>query len=325
LQKLDSLVLPNKLPTDKAIKSWDQNIHDYEPEFWEFQYEIYRYLKNISESELIDRYKNICRNFVVLTGNERNVIPINCFLSSWYWYRKEHQTRYEFYLRDIKPSAPMPHPRVLLQAPVRPQSPNSCEILFRYGHIEFMSKFVKRGEFRIRPASSQKDGITTAQTDDELIKSKWLVGDHTKITTREGKCIPIIGDFKKSVSAQTDYYMLSMSCDFEPMIFEEFKYDSCVIIKDPEKFVERIEQKTKGILSEWDFHHNPIEYFDPHEPTKNQYFSPTMCKDFVYAYQMEYRFLWDPLGNGAVTGDIDLDLGSLEDICELYILNKKWV
>lgn len=321
LQKLDSLTLPKGLPTDKAIKSWGQNIHNYEPEFWESQYEIYRYLKNIIESELIERYKNICRNFEVLTGCERDVIPINSFLSSWYWYRKEHQTRYEFYLSDIKLPVPTPHPRALLQAPVRPKGPNSCDILFRYGNFEFMKLFVEKGEVRISPASLYKDGIIgDPRTDDELNKHKWLVGDHTTITTKEGKRIPIRGDLKETVSTQTNYYTLCMSCDFEPKIFEEFGYDSCVIMKDPEKFAERIEQNSKEVLPEWYFHHNPIEYFDPHEPTKNQYFSPTICKDFVYAYQMEYRFLWDPLGNGAASDYIVLNLGPLEDICELYTL-----
>lgn len=216
-----------------------------------------------------------------------------------------------------------PNPRTLLQAPIRPIGPNSCDILFRYGNFEFMKLFIENGEVRISPASSYKDGIIgDPRTDDELNKHKWLVGEHTKITTKEGKDIPIIGDVGETVSTQNNYYTLCMSCDFEPMIFEEFEYDSCVIIKDPEIFAERIEENTKEILPEWYFHHNPIEYFDPLEPIKNQYFIPTMCKDFVYAYQMEYRFLWDPLGNGTASGYIVLNLGPLEDICELYRLNE---
>jgi hypothetical protein len=321
LLKLDSLTLPNNLPTDKAIKSCGQNIHNYEPEFWEFQYEIYRYLKNITESRLIERYKNICRNFEVLTSCERDVIPIDSFLSSWYWFRKEHQTRFEFYLRDIKPPITKPHPRPFLQAPVRSEGPNSCDVLFRYGNLDFMKLFVERGEVRISPASSYEDGIANdPRNDDELNKKKWLFGDRTTIKIKEGKQTPIIGALKEIVSTQTDYYTLCMSCDYEPRIFEEFGYDSCIFIRDPVEFAKRIEQNSKIVLPEFYFYHNPIEYFDPHEPIKNQYFEPTMCKDFVYAYQMEYRFLWFPFGNGAVSDHITLILGPIDDICELYIL-----
>ena len=74
------------------------------------------------------------------------------------------------------------------------------------------------------------------------------------------------------------------------------------------------------LLSEWYFHHNPIEYYDPNEPTKNQYFDVSMCKIFSYAYQMEYRFLWDPLNKGNAKDHIIVDIGPLTDICELYVL-----
>lgn len=114
-----------------------------------------------------------------------------------------------------------------------------------------------------------------------------------------------------------------MSTDFEPQIFEEFRdYDSCVIIKDPDLFASRLEESTRRLLPDWYFHHNPVEYFDPCEPYKNQYFNPIRCKDFRFAYQMEYRVSWHPQKNGPAKDYIDLCLGSLEDICDLHI---RWV
>lgn len=100
MQKIQSLELPKQLPTPGALKSWGQTEHDYEPEFWEFQYEMYSYLKNIGNDQLDERYRNIHRNFCILVRPERHVIPVNSFLSSWYWHRKEHQTRYEYFLRN---------------------------------------------------------------------------------------------------------------------------------------------------------------------------------------------------------------------------------
>ena len=322
MQRLDSLKLPDILPHEKAIKSCGQNIHNYEPEFWEFQYDIYRYLKNISEEKLIERYKNLYRNFQVLTECERHVIPINTFLSSWYWYRKEHQTRYEFLLRGLPLPISLPQPRAPIKKPFSPRGPNACDILFRYGHLKYMKLIVGEGKIRISPASKYKDGYTfDPRTDDELNKHRWELGDHIKITTQDGKEIPIIGDLKRTVSTSNDYYTLCLSCDFEPIIFEQFNYDSCVVVKNPEEFATRLERETKRILPIWYFHRNPIEYFDPYEPTKNQYFDATMCKDFSHAYQMEYRFLWHPLNNGSAKDHIEVNIGPLNDICELYILN----
>ncbi len=322
MQRLDSLELPDALPQEKAIRSWGQNGHDYEPEFWEFHYEISRYLKNISKEKLIERYKDIHRNFHVLTGNDRHAIPINSFLSSWYWYKKEHQTRYEFLLRGIPLSISPPQSRGLIKKPFCPKSPSSCDILFRYGHVEHMKRIVNEGKIRISPASKYRVGCTNdPRTDDELNKRRWELGDNCKITTQDGKESAVIGDVKRTVSTSYNYYMLSLACDFEPSIFEQFNYDSCVVIKNPAKFSARLEFEAKSFLPTWYFHHNPTQYFDPNEPTNNQYFSASMCKDFRYAYQIEYRYLWAPLNGGDATDHFEVNLGPLNDICELYKLN----
>jgi hypothetical protein len=183
-----------------------------------------------------------------------------------------------------------------------------------------MKPFVERGEIRISPASIYKDGpALDPRTDDELNKKRSLPGQHSRITTLEGKDIPILGDVHETVSTGVNYYALCMSTDFEPQIFEEFNYDSCVIIKDPEQFAARIEASFRSILPHWHFYHNSVEYFDPCEPYENQYFSPVMCKDFRFAYQMEYRMIWDAQAPGFVEDYIFLRLGSLEDICDLHI------
>src|SRR3989304_297787 len=320
MQKIQSLELPERLPTPGALKSWNQNEHDYEPEFWEFRYEIYRYLKNVADDKLDERYRDLHRNFCILVRPELHVIPVNSFLSSWYWYRKEHQTRYEYFLRNRPLPLSLPCPRGDFSAPIRPKGPNSCDIIFRYGDSMFMKPFFEDGEIRISPASVYKDGpVSDPRTDDELNIHRHLSGQHSRIITKEGKEIPIIGDIHETYSLPMNYYTLCMSCDFEPHILDEFGYDSCVIIKEPEQFAARLEVSTKSILPNWYFYHNPIEYFDPYEPHKNQYLDPVMCKDFRFAYQMEYRVIWHPEDHGSAKDYIVLSIGSLKDICDLYI------
>ena len=146
MQKIQLLDLPKQMPTQGAMKSCKQNEHNYDPEFWEFQYETYRYLKNVEIDKLDERYLEIYRNLFILVRHERHVIPVDSFLSSWYWYRKEHQIRYEYFLRNRPLPLPLPAPRGVFHAPVRPKGPNYCDIIFRYGESKFMKSFFEDGK-----------------------------------------------------------------------------------------------------------------------------------------------------------------------------------
>ncbi len=317
--KINPLKLPDELPAISALRSWGQSTDSYKPETWEMEYQVARFLKNVDDDALAQRYKDICRNFTVLARKESNVIPINTFLSSWYWYRKEHLTRYEIMLRrNSLPTIP-PTQRSEVYAPVRPKWPNSGTVLFRYGEAEFMKRFVENGEIRISPASVYKDGDEAhPRTDDELNKHQWLAGHHTTIQTSDGIRIPIIGDVKETISTLNNYYTLCTALEFEPVIFKEFDYDACVLIKDTKAFAKRIELAFMNKFPQWYFHHNPVEYYDPYERYPNQYFEPTMCKDFRFAYQMEYRFIWNSFGQGEAKDYTVINVGALDDICELH-------
>jgi hypothetical protein len=94
MPEIQSLLLPTVLPRTDAMKLWGHNETAYEPEFWEFQYRVHRYLGRVSDDALRARYDALVRNIQSIVSNDRNVIPVISFLSSWYWYRKEHQTRF---------------------------------------------------------------------------------------------------------------------------------------------------------------------------------------------------------------------------------------
>jgi hypothetical protein len=76
------------------------------------------------------------------------------------------------------------------------------------------------------------------------------------------------------------------------------------------------------MLHGWGFHHNPVEYFDPYERIKNEYLNAGMCKDFRFAYQREYRFLWFPQNNQVPEGFKFISLGSLRDLAEVHYRAK---
>ncbi|MGE3872934.1 MAG: hypothetical protein AB7F74_08265 [Parvibaculaceae bacterium] len=318
---IDALKLPPTLPHPKAISSWKQTKAEYEPDCWEFQYDLYRYLELLSDDALVQRYSEIVRNMHAIVSAERDVIPINSFLSSWYWFRKEHQTRYEFALRNLPFHTPLPviAPRGLTAAPARPRSPNAGDVLFRYGEHKWLQGLIDFGRLRMRSAGDyalmEKD---PARQDDEQTKHSYSPGRHVTITFPDGKKLHPIGDVKQSVSG-TDYFLYCVSMDWDTMLFEQFSdSDCCVIIKRPEEFARRLERAAASKLPGWYFYNGPIEYFDPYEQVTRQRIDNAMSKDFRFAYQREHRFLLAGLGKAA-TGYIDLEIGPLHDIAELHM------
>lgn len=320
MPRVQSLALPASLPHPDAMESWGSNRHFYEPELWELEYQTYRYLGRVADADLVARYSAIVRNMKALLAADRDVIPIQSFLSSWFWFRKEHQTRLEFLLRGN--AVPAASDARLLgcgrdTAPLRPQHPNAADVLFRYGERKYLLSMLSHGAIRIGPASRYRNMEgDVARSDEECSKTAFLPGQYTRISTMDGRDIPVKGDVSQSVSAP-DYYFLCMSCDWDLSLFDDFGADSCLIIRNLETFAARLETAFASVLPGWYFHHNPVEYFDPYERAHNQYFDATICKDFRFAYQREYRFLWFPPEGDAVTDYKLSEAGPLQDIAEL--------
>lgn len=325
--RIPILKLPETLPSGQAICSFGDNQHSYEPEFWELQYQLYRYLEGVSGVVLAERYSSILNNMRALISRDRDVIPIQSFLSSWYWFRKEHQTRFEFALRGIQLPVPPPYDAVFdnkaLGAPIRPKHVNAGDVLFRYDrrqgaetcHIEAMRR---NGIVRIRPASDFREiEQDKARQDEELSKKSFLPGSHTRITTQDGREIPIIGNVQQTVS-MPNYYVWCVACDWDNGLFTHFNADCCIVIKDGDEFVRRLEVAVADLLPGWYFHHNPVQYFDPYEKQRDEFFDAAMSKDFRFAYQREYRFLWFPENVEDANGFIYPKLGCLEDLVEFF-------
>jgi hypothetical protein len=316
MQKIPSLPLPKIFPSDKAIKSFRDNLHGYEPEFWEFFYEINRYLEHVSAEELRERYRNIKRNLNCLSSEDRHIIPRQSFLSSWYWFFKEHQTRYEFYLRNEDIECPLPVAPICKDygdASIRSISPNAGDVLFRYSKSEYIDSFIKEGKIRIQAASqfAELEG-DKAREDDELNKHALTPGGQIKVTTQDGKPIPVIGNLKRTVSSP-NYYVFCTSCDWDPDLKEEFG-GACAVITNPTAFSARLNRAANEIFDGWYFHHNPVEYYDPYDTAFNRRIDSSTFKDFRFAYQREYRFLWMHMEGVGAVSYIDLNLGCLSDI-----------
>jgi hypothetical protein len=248
------------------------------------------------------------------------VIPIECLFGSWYWYRKEHQTRYELFQRKLELPCDLPTEYVNLAAASAPFSQRYPEgkLIFRYGDLRRMHEFIE-GSFRIAAAHNYSLIETDeARFDDELNKHEFMPAQHSKLTKADGQGIPLIGDIRRT-SSTPNYYVLCASCEWSDELFQDFKAEACVVIRKPDIFANRLRSATATELNGWYFHDGPVQYFDPYEWRKKEPFLATNSKDFRFAYQREYRFLWDPLDlSVSAVGQRNLNIGSLKDIAELY-------
>ncbi|MBU1229187.1 MAG: hypothetical protein KKA55_07885 [Proteobacteria bacterium] len=316
--KVTPLTLPEKYPADSAIKSSGDNRHGYEPEFWEFFYDLNRYLEHVPQNTLSVRYLDICKNLQCLTSEDRHIIPRQSFLSSWYWFIKEHQTRYEFYLRKEElPCSPPNAPiyRCHAGSPMKPASPNAADILFRFCEPVFIDSLIQRGNLRVKAASEfRKCEGDEARNDDELVKVGFITGDRLKVTLQDGSSIPIIGNMKRT-AASDDFYMFCLSCEWDKVLVDELG-GACAVIKDVGEFAKRLNCAALEVLDGWLIFHSPVEYYDPYDTHLSRKIISPIFKDFRFAYQREYRFLWQHMGGAEAVGHFDLDIGCLEDIAE---------
>lgn len=87
------LFIPDEYPSLKAVKSFRDSYHGYDPEAWELEYQIRRYLKYVNGEELKARHSEICKNLLFFSERHKAVIPRQSISSLWYWVLKEYQTR----------------------------------------------------------------------------------------------------------------------------------------------------------------------------------------------------------------------------------------
>jgi hypothetical protein len=198
-------------------------------------------------------------------------------------------------------------------------------VIFRFSKREHLIPMLQKGTVRFAAASTYADpSLGGARADDEVRKARFYPARHTKLRLADGSEVMPSADLVEHATAR-NYYVLSMACDYRPLFFSEFRdSDACFVIHDVDAFAERLETIVSRDLPEWLFHHNPVEYFDPHERASPQdAFFAELCKDFTYAYQMEYRFICYPPPRQAAVGDRFFNIGSLRDIAKLFIASPR--
>lgn len=319
IPKMEPLTLPRGYPTAEAMKSWNQNEHNYNPDLWALDYETRRYLSGMTENDLRDRHASIIRNMDSYTEPYRDAVPINSYQSSWYWHRKEYQTRLEFILRGADPPLCEFAPAISNSGESEAEEiPNGNKFIFRYSKRKYMRQMIEQGQIRFSPAERyDNEKYNDARRDDELNKHAYIPSKNAKITDESGRTTNVIGDIRRTVSGP-DYHLVCFSCVWNEKLFADFDADTCVKILDTNEFAKRIESAGKMTFPDWYFHDCPIQYFDPYEQDRHEPFDSAMSKDFRFAYQNEYRIIWARLDAPYVAGYKSIRIGPAHDLMKMY-------
>ncbi len=179
----------------------------------------------------------------------------------------------------------------------------------KFGELRYLQPMYEDGTFTIFAASkysepSLNDAIR--DTDERLLETlsvggtvNFIEGMDYKVPPEMRKPIPIIGPLKYTTEYDSNCYVACFSRRYEYRLFDEFNSDSCLVIRDPRRFIERLRMCSEDKLPGWTGRGSPVTYYDPYHPSKSN--DVIFLKHFRYTYQNEYRVAWEPpVKQGAV-------------------------
>jgi hypothetical protein len=200
----------------------------------------------------------------------------------------------------------------------------SSQVFIKYGKPEYMTALHKEGRLRIQPASYyRKPTHNGAIRDDErsLQVSLALSRESILNVVKNPQDVPTSLEsqrFDVRFEHPNDFWLYCVSSSTESRLFVDFDATACVIIKDREEFSRRLSAAGVKTFPGTNFQEGRAVYAIRCAPKTARIYLP-MSKHFRYAYQEEYRFVWESPGHDPLS-HADLELGSLSDISNLVLL-----
>jgi hypothetical protein len=302
---------------------------------WRKQYRQRRYMEYLTEDELVQRAKDILSNTTVLTDDLKiGLHPIGA--EGEYWWRKFTDFLEECVLREYRYPEPLAYKMDDTQIPKYdwPGLENAVtawksrglvpgKFLLKYGKACFLKPLLEKGVLRIAPAAMYDDpSLSPAVRDTELEISIAALPSEVSLMAYDGKTgrpkgpVHAAGNVTMTVKARSNFYVFCLAAAFSLRMFGDFDADSCLLIKDPIRFIEAVQRDFDAKVPGWESLGWSVRYVDPLNAKRvapDVHFS----KHFRYAYQKEYRIVWLPPEKQSVLEPVFLELGNLEDYCEL--------
>jgi hypothetical protein len=300
------------------------------------QYRADRYMAHLSPAELRQRFLDVLSNTVELLDSGQLGLA-QAPADPAFWMSRFTHLHEEFTLRQtglpafpsLGPDAPKCLPR-----PTHPDHPPSVAILktlpargdalFKYGQHQNLKKVFTEGTIRLNPASSYEDpSLNPAVRDAELtftyqVRPSPLTGSFTDPLNGTTLLIPPGQGFKYTVSTD-DYLVFCCAAARSNRLYQAFPADACLVITDPSRFLREAGEAGQGDLPGYSFGYAGVRYVDPLIATPDG--RPVHAiKHFRFAYQKEFRCIWQPKPGASRLEPVDLRLPHLRDYSVLVAL-----
>jgi len=299
---------------------------------WRNLYRSHRYLEHKDNTYIYQRIGDILNIFMIL--NEKGQLAAHKLDDKGaYLIQKFTDAHEELVLRkgwppteEMKkhlhfPEASYPMQPLGWNNELKENSKNN-NYLFKFGSRSYLQDMLDFGKMRISPASMYDDpSLNSAIRDEELKLTVEYYPSDVMISyydprRKESVGVHPVSNLIKTVEASTNYYVYCVSTDYKARFFKDFSADSCLIIKDADRFVKTLAKAFyEKISKEWNGYAGLVKYIDPLFPVED--IDIFFSKDFKYLYQSEFRFVWFPPKAEKNLDSVFVNLGNINDYCEL--------
>jgi hypothetical protein len=302
-------------------------------EIWRINYRNNRYMEYISKEELEQRAKDIFSNLIILSPEGNcSLRKVNndglYWMIIWTELLEEFVIRYgnhpsgfeSGFMKDSKIIKTVIYNEAKIAIDKIGGIKDNC--IYKYSKKQYNLESLKNGRFRIAPASFYNDAsLNYAIKDNELIFDIFNPPKDITVTLlKNNQTINLLGNVKRTYELSTNYYVQCLSTAYTYREFNDFEADSCLIIYDIQRFVEKIRKELLKKFKNFEFYFDNIEYIDPLKHKREP--SVLFSKHFRYSYQNECRFVFLPEEPILDLKEFFIEIGSMEEYAEIITINK---
>ena len=117
-----------------------------------------------------------------------------------------------------------------------------------------------------------------------------------------------------------DYWMFCLSATYDAAMYDDFDCDACLMIHDAQRFREQLLASVGQQLDTLQHALTHVVYVDPLTQFEDEV-RIAFQKHARHAYQNEVRAIWIPKGGRESLAPRLLEIGSLESIAEVIVLD----
>jgi hypothetical protein len=299
-------------------------------DWWRLEYVANPYLLGCPEERLAIRFHDVFINQTELSREAQiGILPVddgNQFIRKFTHLLEEYALRGGLPNLKTIPKATVdyfanggPIATRIFANYVEPTRP----FLVKYGNREFLEPMLRAGYVRICPASYYSDTAHNAAIQDNEVSRVFCIPtwrerlNGSTYTNIRGHRIEYKDDDIVLPVVFDDYYLYSLCDHIYYRMPTDFGADAALVIRDPERFTQRLISTFLAAYPDWEPLEGPVKYYDPYlDYTKFRV--PEMAKPFGYSYQREVRIAFKPRRRPAAKLEsVFLNIGPMADYAEL--------